>query len=193
MNMVRSSVRQKGKTYSYYMCLENRTRKTCSSHRISVKKLEETVLQVLTLHVNNLIDDERISEYIKSLPDQYDELEQTNILINQKMSEIERYIRLKSKLKGALADGLIDKTEYDSFEHSYDERQRQAEVTVAKLKSMHNSVSENAGDSGWLEQFRQHSSISELTRPLVLMFIERIIVYEDRQIEVQFKYECGKE
>ena len=192
-NLVRNGVKQKGKEYSYYMCVGNKTDKSCASHRISDTKLEEAVLLVLRRHIANLMDAERMLEIVNELPVKRDELRQTDRLITQKMAEIERYNRLKTKLYESMADGLIDKAEYSEMKRSYDEKLRQAGEALAKLKEDYSSLWENAGSHTWIEQFKQHQDIDVLTRPIVVTLIDRIIVYQDRHVEVVFKYQYNYE
>jgi DNA invertase Pin-like site-specific DNA recombinase len=193
MNLVRNGVKQKGREYAYYMCVSNKTDKSCTSHRISDNKLEETVLLVLRRHIVNLMDMESVLEYVNTLPVKRDELRQTDRLIVQKKEEVERYNRLKRKLHESLADGLIDKTEFSEMKRGYDEKLRHAEETLDRLKTEYNDLWETKGIHEWIEQFKKHRDISALTRPVVVTLIERIIVYQDRRIEVVFKYQYNYE
>ena len=76
-NLVRNGVKQNGREYAYYMCVANRTEKSCTSHRISDAKLEEAVLLVLQRHIANLMDMESILGFVNTLPVKRDELRQT--------------------------------------------------------------------------------------------------------------------
>lgn len=51
-NLVKNDVCKGGKTYGYYMCCQNRTKKGCSSHRIS----EQTILEVVRMTLKQLAD-----------------------------------------------------------------------------------------------------------------------------------------
>jgi hypothetical protein len=192
-NLVRNCVKQNGREYAYYMCVSNKTDKSCSSHRISDAKLDDAVLSVLQRHIANLLDMEVILAYVNTLPVKRDELRQTDRLITQKTAEIERYNHLKTKLYESMTDGLIDKAEYSEMKRSYDEKLRQAQEALATLKDEYASLWENAGTHTWIEQFKRHQDIGTLTRPVVVTLIDRINVYQDRRVEVVFKYQYNYE
>ncbi len=192
-NMVRNGVTQKGKSYSYYMCFSNRTEKSCTSHRINDTKLEAAVLAVFHQHVANLMNAERILQYINSLPVKRNEVRQTDNLINQKLAEVERYNRYKTKLYESMVDGLIDVEEYKERKSAYDEKLRQAENAAGKLRAEYDALRKSTGSHAWIEQFKRHKDITELTRPIAVTFIERIYVYENKRIEVVFKYQYDYE
>ncbi|MCL2817242.1 MAG: recombinase family protein, partial [Clostridiales bacterium] len=187
-NLVRNGVKQNGREYAYYMCVGSKNGEDCASHRISDAKLDDTVLLVLQRHIANLLDMESVLEYVNTLPVKRDELRQTDRLINQKVEEIERYNRLKMKLVESLADELIDKAEFAAMKRGYDEKLRLAEEALAKLRAEYDELSSNTGSHEWIEQFKKHRDITVLTRPVAVTLLDRIIVYQDKRIEVLFKY-----
>jgi len=160
-NLVRNGVKQKGREYAYYLCVSHKNDKSCTSHRISDTKLEDVVLLVLRRHIANLMNMEEMLEYVNTLPVKRDELRQTDRLITQKVEEIERYNRLKTRLHESLA----------------------------KLKAEYSELWETKGSHDWVEQFKKHKDITELTRPVAVTLIEQIIVHQDKRIEVAFKYQ----
>jgi len=147
------------------------------------------------------MDMESVLDYVNTLPVKRDELRQTDRLIIQKKEEIERYNRLKRKLHESLADGLIDKAEFSDMKRGYDDKLRQAEEALDRLKTDYNALWETKGSHEWIEQFKKHRDITELTRPVAVTLIERIIVYQvrseakcqDKRIEVVFKYQYNYE
>ena len=188
-NLVRNGVKQKGREYAYYLCVSHKNDKSCTSHRISDTKLEDVVLLVLRRHIANLMNMEEMLEYVNTLPVKRDELRQTDRLITQKVEEIERYNRLKTRLHESLADELIDKTEFSDMKRGYDEKLSHAQEALTKLKDEYSELWETKGSHEWVEQFKRHKDITELTRPVAVTLIEQIIVYQDKRIEVAFKYQ----
>ena len=188
-NLVRNGVKQNGREYAYYMCVANRTDKSCTSHRISDIKLEQAVLQIFKQHISNLMDMEQMLEFVKTLPMKRDGIKQTDRLIAQKTAEIERYIRLKAKLVESMVEEVIDKDEFAYMKRSYDEKLREAENALVKLKAEYDSMWESTGTHEWIERFKKHKDIEKLSRSIVVSLIDRIIVYEDNRVEVLFKYQ----
>lgn len=188
-NLVRNGVKQKGREYAYYMCVGNKNDKSCSSHRVSDTQLEAAVLSLLRLHIASLTDIEGVLEYTNTLPVKRDELRKTDRLIAQKTAEIERYKRLKAKLHESLTDGLIDKNEFSEMKFGYDEKLSLAEESLARLKTEYAELWENTGSHEWIELFKKYRDITALTRPVAVTLIDRIDVYQDRRVEVTFKYQ----
>ena len=71
------STTQNGKRYEYYHCSTNLDYKSCGSHRISRKLLEDTVLAMLQKHIANVLDLEEMLEFIDTVP--FQELDLKNL------------------------------------------------------------------------------------------------------------------
>lgn len=56
------------KKYAYYICSNHKLTKQCSQHSISVSLLEDTVLEMLKLHIKNVMNLEEILDYIGTIP-----------------------------------------------------------------------------------------------------------------------------
>lgn len=193
-NMVRNSVCRNGKTYVYYMCGNNRTNKACSSHRISEAALTEAVFLSLKEHIANILDVERVLQYIETLPIHREEVQKADAQLVKKQEEISRYSRLKKTLYESLSDGLIDKEEYLELKSGYDMKIADAKAASEKLKEELEGLLQNrTGTSLWIERFKKYQNITELTRHIAVTLIERILVFEDSRIEIRFRYQYDYE
>lgn len=189
-NMVRNSVCQNGKRYVYYLCGNNRTNKVCSSHRISEPALTEAVFLSLKEHIANILDMEQILAYIETLPIHQAEVQKADAQLVKKQEELARYSRLKASLYESLSDGLMDKSEYLELKASYDRKIADAQESERKLKEeLENLLQNRGGSSVWIERFKEHRNITELTRRIAVTLIDRIYVYEDSRIDICFKYQ----
>lgn len=193
-NMVRNSVRRKGKTYVYYMCGNNRTNKVCSSHRIKGAVLEQSVFFSLKQHIENIVDMERILDYIEALPLCRDEIRKADAQLVKKQEEIERYNKLKTFLYESLSDGLINKTEYLELKAVYDIRLQEAQAAEERIKEeMEGLLQNRSANARWIEQFKKYRNLPELTRHIAVTLIDRIDVYEDCRIVIRFQYQDSYE
>lgn len=192
--MVRNSVCRNGKTYAYHMCGNNRTNGICSSHRVSGGQLEQAIFVALWQHIAQTADMDRVLAYIESLPYHQAEVEKAEQQLLKKQEEAEKYIRLKTSLYESLMDGLVDRGEYLELKAMYDKRLQEAQGAIAKLREEMESLLQNrTGGSGWIEQFKKHQNLTELTRHIAVTLIERIDVYEDCRIQIRFKYQDSYE
>ena len=188
--MVRNSVSRNGKTYVYYMCGNNRTNKTCTSHRISAEKLEGIAFSLLKQHIAGVLDMERTLAYIDTLPLQQEKAKRADRQLLQKQEEAERYSSLKKSLYESMMDGLIDKTEYLELKAVYDEKLREASEAEKKIRAeLEDMMRNRTGNTAWIERFKNYRNITELTRQAAVSLIDRILIFEDSRIEVVFKYQ----
>lgn len=192
--MVRNSVCRNGKTYVYYMCGNNRTNGKCSSHRVSGGQLEQSVFLALKQHIAQTADMERVLAYIEALPYHQTEVEKADRQLLKKQEEAEKYTRLKTSLYESLMDGLVDKGEYLELKTLYDGKLQEAKAAMARLREEMESLLQNrTGGTYWIEQFKKHRNLTELTRHIAVTLIDRIEVCEDCRIQIRFKYQDSYE
>lgn len=193
-NMVRNSVCRSGKTYTYYMCGNNRTNGKCSSHRINTGQLEQSVFLALQQHIAQTADMGQILAYIDTLPYHQAEVEKADRQLIKKQEEAEKYNRLKTSLYESLVDGLVNKGEYLELKALYDGKLQEAQGTIARLREeMEELLQNRTGGTYWIEQFKQYQNLTELTRHIAVTLIERIDVFEDCRIKIRFKYQDSYE
>lgn len=193
-NMVRNSVCRNGKTYVYYMCGNNRSNHACTSHRISESVLEQSVFLALKQHIEVVLNMERVLGYIETLPFRQEEVQKADAQLIKKQEETARYRRLKKSLYESMMDGLISKAEYLELKAVYDTKMQEAQAAEIKLKEeMENLLKNHSGNAAWIERFRQHQNITELTRHIVVTLIDRIDVYEGCRMKIGFKYQDSYE
>jgi len=188
--MVRNAVCRNSKTYTYYMCGRNRTKKGCSGHRISADDVEDAVFAALKAHIQSIMDVDRILGFIETLPLRQEEILKIDAQLVKKQEEIDRYNQRKANLYETMADGLMDKDEYLELKSMYENKRKEAEQAVIRLKSEIETILNNKGDKcKWIEQFKQYQEITGLTRVIVVTLIEKIFVYEGCRLDIEFKYQ----
>lgn len=172
----------------YFNCGEyiysNRTR--CTNHYIAQDKIEKAIMSALESQV-------RLASDIEILIDSYT----SSLTTRSSESDILQGIRVKrknleAKLERLLMDltsGLIDKEEYDFTKERYlqelsviQETEIDAERAVARVKE---SIIEARQ---WLDGIRQFRKVPELTKNLVDLMIDRILIYEGGGIHIKLNY-----
>jgi len=188
MNMIRKTVPSGDKRYFYYIC-KNSKQKTCKSHSISEKLLEESVASFLRAHIGMILDIERILAFINTLPIKQEEVQRIDKQLLKLDEEINRYRELKVSLYESLMDGIIEESEYAELKESYSKKCDAAERAALRLSGEIEKILRNKGEKNfWIEQFKQHGNFTGLTRKIVVSLIEGIIVYEDNRVEIIPKY-----
>ena len=118
-SMVRKTVPSGGKKYVYYVCSANKQGKSCSSHAIRDKELEEIVLTALQRYIREVIDMDTLLAMTDTAPLQTAEAQKLQRQIDVKRAELERLNKLLMSLYENLADNIIMRDEYARLKQNY--------------------------------------------------------------------------
>lgn len=188
-SMLRRSVTRGNRKFYYYVCSGNKKGKGCSSHSFEQHKLENIVLHAITGQIAMI---EELGKLIEQLG-----LSDINEIrarwmdrqIAQRNQEIDGYQAFRMKLYEALNDNLIDREEYQKMRAKYTAMIEKAETVVMNLTDRRaDLLSGNESGSNFIEQYVKFHGITELTREAVISLIDKVYVYEDKHIKVEFNY-----
>ncbi len=190
-SMVRKTVASGKKRYVYYICSAHKNNsKVCSSHCLRDEALEEIVLVYLKRHIQEIIDLAELLEKTSA-----DQLQQANVKqlgkrLERKQQEIDRAQMLLRSLYENLADGLIDRNEYQELKKTYTRRREEAEEQAEAIREeMGREMAGSSENRGWMERFRQCRNISALDRAIVVTLIERIMLYKNHRVEIIYRWD----
>ena len=154
-----------GKKYVYYMCSANKKEGVCSSHRIREDELEKAVVTYLNSYIDELAR------------------------INKNCTQEQMAEKLKVSVYEDLKDELISKEEYISMKQEFENRRRAALDSIAQIKiEIETLASRNGKHHEWIESFIANKGIEKLERNVVVELIDYIKIYEDKRIEIVFRY-----
>ena len=112
------------------------------------------------------------------------------VFMVQMEEEAGKYERLKVSAYEDLKDGLITKEEYASIRQEFEGRRKSALASASQLKQEAERLAQREGKRHeWIEGFVKNKGIRFLVRSVIVELIEEIRVYEDKRIEVRFRYE----
>lgn len=178
-----------GKKYVYYMCSANKKEGVCSSHRIREDELEKAVVTYLNSYIDELENIQHFLEFIDKLPYQEVNVKRLNMRIVQLEEDAQKYEKLKVSVYEDLKDELISKEEYISMKQEFENRRRAALDSIAQIKiEIETLASRNGKHHEWIESFLANKGIEKLERNVVVELIDYIKIYEDKRIEIVFRY-----
>lgn len=178
-----------GKKYVYYMCSANKKEGVCSSHRIREDELEKAVVTYLNSYIDELENIQHFLEFIDKLPHQEVNVKRLNMRIVQLEEDAQKYEKLKVSVYEDLKDELISKEEYISMKQEFENRRRAALDSIAQIKiEIETLASRNGKHHEWIESFIANKGIEKLERNVVVELIDYIKIYEDKRIEIVFRY-----
>jgi DNA invertase Pin-like site-specific DNA recombinase len=187
--LVRKNVPANGVKYAYHVCSTHKKGDGCKSHNISDKALQAAVFDSIRFHISECVRISRILSFIDNMPLRQLEVTKLQKGINDKMAAIDKLEERKVSLYEDLDDGVISKSDYDSFSAVFSKQLKDAEAALSNLKKELDNILKNRTDNClWIEYYKKHHNIQSLTRVVVVELINRITVYENGAIDISFRY-----
>jgi hypothetical protein len=145
---------------------------------------------LVTDHIRQICDVDRVLDYISSLPEQQRAIFNYDAQVAKLNEEIERFQELKLNLYSDMSDGIISREEYLEFRTGYDKKIADRQRSIANIRDeREHAVESNDRKIKWIELFKQYRNITELQRNVIVNLIERIIIYDAKHIEIVFRYQ----
>ena len=101
--------------------------------------------------------------------------------------EEEKYIMLRNSIKEDLKENFISEEEYWQYNKEYSDKSKKIKEDIQLYEEEKETIKNN--DTDWMNIFKKKEKINELNRLLIDELIEDIVVSEDGNIKVIFKYE----
>ncbi len=108
-------------------------------------------------------------------------------LYSKKEEEKEKNIMLRNSIKEDLKENFISEEEYWQYNKEYSDKIKKIKEDIQLYEEEKETIKNN--DTEWMNIFKKKEKINELNRLLIDELIEDIVVSEDGNIKVIFKYE----
>ena len=188
--MIKRDVPAGGKIYAYYICSRHAATKECAAHRIPMKKLEETVLELVKIHIENILDMKKNMDFIHAVPFQELDIKELETRKEAKEKEANRCRELRDYLYEDFREGIISKEDYKELHDGYTEKRKKAEEAIRNIDQQIREILESKSDKyHWLDYFAAHQNIQEITRTVAVELIDQILIYDKKHIEVRFNFD----
>lgn len=185
-SMTRKRTISAGKEYVYFICTSNKKDKNvCHPHRITEQAIYDAALAVIQAQVSLALELEPALQKLGSVSWEHRELERIENSISRQKDIINYNKKMKTMIYEDFKAEIITLDEYGILKEDCNKKIQDAKDAIERLHSNRNQV--NAGLTGqqtWLSQFRQYENIQELNRRVVVHFIDRIEITNDKQINV---------
>jgi len=189
-NMVRKKIRSAGKDYIYYICSNNKNNKTvCSSHRIREEYLSKIILEILQTYVSTIYNRNELENNLVKLTLQEYELQKKNRQLEERKADLVRNQKLKNSLYQDYKDAVLTKNEYLEMKKEYEDI---CKILKKIIQTLEPEIEEQRKEIGlysqFLEEWKENGKIPGLSRALLVLVIEKIVVIEAGYIKIYFKY-----
>ena len=183
--------RKDGSIYNFYQCGYYKLNKNnCTSHTISEEKLKNIVIKSINKHIKLV---QRTKEKINIIKNNKNDSIKIEVLKNRKEeidNEIDKNMKIKQSLYTDWKEDIITFDDYKNYSSSYNTK-------IEELKEMLNTINNEITEYETIPDnndelnniFNESNLINELDRNILFRMIEQIIIYEDKKVEISFKYQ----
>ena len=189
--MVRRVSRYKGTMHVHFICRTRNRGEGCTRHSISEEELKEVLLQGVQKQAALLSDEMKVAAHAQKLEVGFETLAQLEQEVLRLRGEQENYLFLRSCLYEDYKGGLITGEDYESFGAIYEARYAKLQSAIEKQeKLIHTMFKSGIAGGIRLDRFKETAQIAELSRDVLLSFVDKILVYEEKRICISLR---GKE
>lgn len=186
--MIRRVSRYKETEKVCFICSTKNKGWGCTRHSIAENELKKIVLIGLKSQVELFIDKSKVLSNIERLEINFEEIRQLDQEMVRLIKEQKQYLALRNGLDEDLKNGVITQNDFYAFRSIYEEKYVKTQEAITGQEEMIRSCFKSSLASGIkLEQFKKVLELTELTRDVLITFIEKIIVFEEKRICIQLK------
>ncbi len=190
--MVRRLNRYKGRENISYICSTRNRSEGCSRHSISEADLKNVVFQMIRFQISLLMDKNPQMQYLQSRKMNFEDVNGFENEITRLRNEQEKYLELRAGLYEDLKTRIITQEDFKNFSAIYEKRYMETEKALERQEDMVKKLLQNGVESRIrLKRLKETMQISTLDRDVLLAFVERIEIYEEKRISIQFR--CQEE
>ena len=187
--MIRKTQKAKGKAYVYYNCGNNKRTHQCSPHSFSEAKLTEIVFHAIHDQIEVVLHLDKVLCFIDSLPQRDRKVFSYEAQMTRLEEEIQRYKKLELGLYENFVEGIINKAEYTDFRENYRGLIEEKQEALKRLKrEQQDAAAMGSQNRAWVQVFAQYENVQELDRRILLALVDKILIYEDKKVEIVFRY-----
>ena len=148
------------------------------------------MLKEIQAYTALFIDSQMIMEELCEMQVSYDQVIGYETQISKLQEEYNRYYSLKAALGDDLKEGLISKEEFDDFRESYGRKCEELEQMIENQKKLVKQMFEGGVSATvQLEDWKKSLEIKELDRTLLALTVDKIYIYENKQIKIHIRYQ----
>ena len=136
------------------------------------------------------VDYEMIMEELHQMEVNYDQIISYDMQIAKLQEEYSKYYSLKVSLNDDLKSGMITKEEFDDFRETYGKKCEELEQMIEHQKWVVKQMFEGGVSAAiQLKDWKKSLEIKELDRTLLALTVNKIYIYENKQIKIQIRYQ----
>lgn len=189
--MNKKHIYQPYKDYYYYICntFKKNGKSACTKHAIRTEKVKEAVFEVVKQYINIAVTMESLIDFINHSEEKCKETTKYDNALKGKFRERDEINRLLEDLYPDWKKGFISQEMYFSLKDKYEKKKIEILNAIEDLQIQIEAIKNGlTKENRFIENFKKHQNITELTRDIVVELIENVYIYEGGKIEVVVKF-----
>lgn len=177
-----------------YLCATNNKGDGCSRHGLEADVLDHIVISALRQQLKLLPDNGLLDQQLAKLEVPFEELFCLEQEIGRILKKQEQFACLSGELQEDVKAGRISFRDSASFQEIYKEKSRYLQQAAEKQTKMLPVFFKSAVAAGLkLEHIRQEPQLPAPDRLTLFTLIHRILIYRDRHIYIEFRFQNPQE
>ena len=179
----------KNKVHYSYICPHHALYPTqCSFHSISENDLKKIVMGSIKMQMSYLSDMEIMFLNIASSKEVKKKQAGLTRAISDSLANIS-YIRTsRIRIASDLAKGLICDEEFNTIKNEFDEQLCAETEKLDGIRKKRDKFDKIISAPKWISELKKYHDSKMLTKDMIEAFIEKIIIYPDKRIEIMWTY-----
>lgn len=187
--MVRRTNRYKNTSRVYYVCSTKNRAEGCSRHSIPEEQLKEMVSESVRHYANLFLEEKRMFEKAREMEAGFESVVRYDTEIARLKKEQDKYYSLCSGLYEDLRQGIITKEEFERLHGDFKRKAAEFGEAQKKQEDMIKKLFQNGVMSAArLKTMQDCAELKEIDRHTLCSMVKRIMVFEDRRLELEFYY-----
>lgn len=188
--MIRRVNRYKGKERVYFICPTRNKGLGCTRHSIPEEELQRLVLAGLRQQLALFLDKSRVLTQIEKMEVPSDGVAAFDREIRRLRQEQEKYVSLRIGLYEDLKQGIITEEDFRDFRQIYEMQYQAAEDAISQQEeALRRLLRAGVCAEINLEKMKAAPEIVKLNRDILMTFVSRIVVYEDKRVFLELRTE----
>lgn len=190
-NLIRRTTSYKGEKTIFYICASyNKKKDQCTRHSIREDVLIKLVTDSLKIYCEMTDAIRSAVAYLKENSFDTQILVQHDDVVLGLRNKLNKYYKLLHSLSGNLASGIISKDDYSLLRERYQVEIKNLETNIEKQEEYIEDLLDNKlMCEEWVKMFLEKPNLGELDRDMLLQYVDRIKVFEDKKIEIIYKFQ----
>lgn len=190
-NLIRRPNTYKGKKTVFYICASyNKKKDKCTRHSIREDILIKLVTDSLEMYCEMTDAIQGAAEYLKEHSLDTEVLVQHDDVVLELRNKLNKYYKLLHSLSGNLAKGIISKDDYTLLREKYQSEIKNLEINIEKQEVyIEDLLNNKLMCEEWINTFLDKPCLGELDRDMLLQYIDKIKVFEDKKVEIVYRFQ----